>query len=514
MRGRAPFGDAYDADIERAVQALAAATGAHAGVFTETAFDDAADGLVKDLSGVVAPTLFEEFCRVPGRAWLDRTSHVAHDRFIDDLRTGGWDALLERQPLLPELIRRVVERWSRRYAEGIRHVHEDRDVLATAFSVDAPLVEATQLAETTVRLGDARGHRVVYKNRRVTLDVAWAELLRWFNDRGPAHDLMVPTVVDRRDHGYTDVVVPEPTADHQLEARWHRSGALMCLVHLLGGGDAHEGNVMVCGEHVVLIDAEKIMRPGIGGADVDDASVVMTGWLPSQPTYLRCGLVAELFQPRPQRWFNVGTDAVRQRPSGAIMATIRPRIAELFLTHGDRMIAALSDGFRDAARIVRHHGLPLDLFEHTRPRLIVRNSQEYIDAIDAIVQPSVLREPEQLDAVIDRVVGRPPVSVREVPAIWPAVAAAERDALRSLVIPRFSVWATGDELVVDDRAIGTAFVETPIDRAARFVRDLSADAVEGQVAMIRWSIEGARRGDFAGGVPRGFVRAGDLGASI
>jgi hypothetical protein len=511
MTLRVPFGAALAPEVDARVAAMLRAAGPAAGVLGPDAIEGARAALARDLCSVLAPTLLEEFRRVPGRRWLDRGSTAAHEQFVARLVDGGLARILDRLPRLAEYVDVVAARWERRWMDALTRFATD----APRLGLHVPVARAEQLAETTIRLTDAAGRDLVYKNRRVALDRAWSELLAWLNGHGPALDVLTSPVVDLRTHGYSDFVAANVTDDADTaRLRWQRAGMLMCLTHLLGGGDAHESNVSICGEHVVVIDAEKVLRPGLVADPSQEASVLSTIWLPTQYTYARCGVAAQAYSPRPQRWVNVGTDAVRQRPSGALLATIVPKVDRLFATSAAAMVAAMTAGFRDVYRIVSAHGLPLDLFEHTLPRVIVRGSALYIEALDALVRPENITDPDAVVRIASAAVSASPACVRHSPAIAAKVAAVERASLEALVIPRFSVWAVGDELLTGDENLGVVFAETPLDRAARFVAEMSDAVLEHQCDLIAATITAARDGLFAATPPRGFICGGDLAAAL
>jgi lantibiotic modifying enzyme len=449
-------------------------------------------GLAQELAAVTAQTLLERFLHHPGR-WPSPRSRVAHDQFVGRLLAGAMDRLLSELPVLAQIIEQVIDGWFARVSRMVGRVGRDRNHL-DQFSVRPPFARAVAPVDTVVELADGSGVCVLYKDRSLGMDAAFCELLRWINAKGPPCPLLIPGVVDRGAYGWM-AYVPERPASGPADRRAYltRAGMLACLVHAIGGGDVHAGNVRACGEHPVIIDGEVLLRPRRAGHDDPSPATLATGWLPSAHEVERCGLLAGLWQDRQRRWSHVGTDAIRQRPLRSPLAPIRPEIVRHFRGMLGAGTAQLCAGFAEMYALIAARGLPLEVFAQSRPRVLLRTSYLYQETIERSLQPAALSSAGDRAALIDRLVRRVPLALEAQP-VADAVADAERSAMLALAVPRFTTSATGRELFIGGALLGTPFRESPIERAHRFIASMSPSAMEAQCRVIAAAIAAVAAG--------------------
>jgi len=486
-----PFGDALAPTIDRACSTLTARDSS--AVLTTDAVRGLAAGLADDLARLTTTTLVERFLATPGRAWLDPDESTAYRAFEQDLADGGFVRLLAELPELGRLVDHTVTDWQLRAELLLTAVIEDAPLLSATFGVQPPFFDARLLGDRGTSLTDAHGTRVLFKARRLGMDHAFSELLRWFDEQSPSLPLFVPTICDRGRHGWAQYVPDAPPATRSERCdHFRRVGSLACITHVLGGGDMHEGNVRGFGPHPVVIDGEKLLRPAVP-AQEPGASALTTGWFPIPILGPRCGLAAELWRERPRRWLHVGSDAVRQLPQRALAAAYRPRAVEHFAVHGEEMIEHVTAGFREAYRLIAERGLPLDLFATCAPRVIVRNSLHYQEAIEASLRPEALACLDRRRAIFDDLTSVGVPALVDDPDTATAVRGAERRALDALVLPRFWAPAASRGLWCEDILLGEPFCESALDRAHRLVGEMSPAEADLQCREIAESIADAPR---------------------
>lgn len=464
-------------------------------VFTASALGGLLTGLASDLSFLLSPTLLDRFLSHPGRSWFDPRATEAHDRFVDQLQAGGLDAILADVPELAGLAGGVVERWVGRVGQMVERVAMDSALLEQRFGVRLPFEQANQVVDSAVELGDARGARVVYKSRSLSMDVAFCELLGWVNSRGPGLDLFVPRTVDRGAFGWMEHIAQRSAeGDEARDAYLTRVGMLLCLVHALGGGDVHAGNVRACGDHPVIIDSEVLLRPRRASEEGDAPSVLATGWLPTPLEIDRCGLALGLYVDRPSRWLHVGTDAMRCRPLRSPLAGARPEVVEHFRRDGARIGERVCNGFREVYDLLLHCRPPLEVFADAVPRVLLRTSYLYQETIERSLRPEALSSPGCRAGVIRALTERAPDAVPDAAGMRQAVALAERSSMDQLSVPRFATLATGRELLWGGEALGQPFRRSPLDRARRLLDRMSYLARDAECGTIIAAITSAADG--------------------
>lgn len=460
--------------------------------------------LLEDLSFAAAPTLFELFQDWPHRRRFSPTSTADYAAFTDAHLSVGSGAMLASAPTLGPILDAVVDRWWGRVSRLLDRLHSDRTLLDERFGLGATVVRLDPLFGGSIALTGTGGERVVYKDRPLGMDQAFAELLRWINARGRDLELHVPEVIDRGDYGWMSEVAHRPPQTDADRARyWRRTGMLVCLVHALGGGDLHAGNIHPLGQHPVILDAEVLLRPRRTGGLGATASALATGWLPTPTDVGLCGLACERFV-RPSRWVDAGTDAVRPRPLIPFHHELQRKLAETLHPDGRAAAAGITDGFSHAYRQLLTDPLPLEIFEQARPRVLLRPTIQYVVAITNSIEPSVLAADERA-RVTAKTIAAPPEALKTATATAEAVRQAEESALDRLEVPRFAMAAAGGPLLADGRRLGSLPGEAPMARARRLLSQMSLSALDDQCRAIVASITSAAKSD---AVPANVVATG------
>lgn len=275
--------------------------------------DAAERRLVREMATLCAPTLMLAWSAVRAAdqelAWSatpDATApnaaapliDRAYARFTRRLRDGGLAALLLDYPVLARLLATTAEHWSAATGALCARLIDDHALLGRVFAASGPPLGAAVDAEFGLsdphRGGEtvciarfASGRAVVYKPRGLGIEQRFYTLLRWLTAQGAALPLRALTVVDRGTYGWAEYAEPAPCRTRAEAARYaERMGALLAVHHALGGSDLHFENVVACGEHPVVIDAEALLQPalctpeaGSGDGPPPVRTVLQTGML-------------------------------------------------------------------------------------------------------------------------------------------------------------------------------------------------------------------------------------------
>jgi hypothetical protein len=497
---RAPFAAALAPWRTSARQRLLARVRAIDAVLGPRALDGLLANLDVELGVAAAPALLDAFRRDPDRRWFTRHTSDDYRAFAARLVDGRLDELLAGAPVLADLLELVAADWGARTVALTERLRSDRAALRERFGFRLPVARACPVVSTAIGLRDGDGQAVIYKARSLTMDAAFAALLRWLNTRAPAPALHVVEIVERPGYGWMTLVphgsIPGGTG---RAAYLVRSGMLLCLVHLLGGGDLHAANIRCANEHPVIVDAEVLLRPRRAGDDERGGfgpSVASTGWLPVPGDLDRCGLAAEHYRGRALPWLEIGTDGVRPRPQAHTRGRVRPRLVEAWAREAPDIVAHLCAGFSAGYALVRRHGLPLELFVGAAPRILLRTSRLYGDAIERSLAPACLTSVAARNRAFDWVDREIPPSLRRHPEVAARVAEAERASMRRLEMPRFVTPATARTLCCGDQVLGTPFDESPLERASRFLAAMSPAAEATQRKAIAGAVYAAASGSF------------------
>jgi lantibiotic modifying enzyme len=448
------------------------------------AVDDLTSGLVEDLGIAIAPTLLARFADVPGRQSVSPWSTVEHDAFVDSLLDGGLEHLLICRPALADLIEALGAAWQQRISQFLARIREDRLVLVERCGVALPFVEAQHVVGGSVLLTDKCQRRVVYKNRGVSMDAALAQALRWLNDQGLRHEFAVVDIVDRRTHGWMSYVAHDPPTNvADRSAYLHTTGALLALTTALGSADLHLANLRVDGTHPVILDAELLLRPRRASEVSDLPEVLTSGWLPFPGFVERSGLACELVETRPSRWQFLGTDGVRRRPRRPAEMKLRHALVHRLIAD-EPILPCISNGYAEMFRVLVRRGFPLEVFEGTEPRVVLRPSRLYDDAMARSVEPEALVSHRHRATAVENLVAVPPPSVANHPTVADAVRRIERSSVLSLHYPRFAAGVEDTSLRWDDQELGRPFAMSPLDRARARLAAMNDQSLAADLATI------------------------------
>ncbi|WP_420125413.1 type 2 lanthipeptide synthetase LanM [Longimicrobium sp.] len=107
--------------------------------------------------------------------------------------------------------------------------------------------------------------RVIYKPRSVDGEAGWAEIAGRVVREGLGLPSYQAGVAALDGYGFMEMVRDEPCKDEEGVRRcYRRYGAVIATAHALGTCDLHHENVVVTGEHPVVVDAEPLFRARLG----------------------------------------------------------------------------------------------------------------------------------------------------------------------------------------------------------------------------------------------------------
>lgn len=295
-------------------------------------------------------------------------------------------------------------------------------------------------------LSFANGSRVVYKPRPVSVHRHFHDIVEWFTARLRGPGLRTTRLLERNGFGWVEFVEAAPCADRaQVERFYHRQGALLALLHALGGTDIHYENLIACGEHPVLIDIETLFQPGfpvVPPTGSDPAALVLAAsvhritllprlLLGEDDAWDLSGLGGDkgtIASIEGITWEGAGTDEMRlvRRPAVSAGAANRPTLGGVDAEPAD-FTAALIAGFRDGyaailggrAELVSADG-PLQRFAEDDVRVIARATRTYAALLRESTHPDVLREATRYAGLLDllRTGDSAPLADAEIADLW------------------------------------------------------------------------------------------------
>jgi lantibiotic modifying enzyme len=346
----------------------------------------------------------------------------------------------------------IVDRWAEATALFLEHLEADGAALRASFGGIAAPVRAVAVSalsrsydggRRTLRVELEGGTTLVYRPAGLGLERAVADFAAWTKARCPELALETPALLDRGDHGWSELVREEPCADEAALARYYRrAGALLFWVHALRGRFFSHERLVARGEHPVLVDASTLLQESS-----PEASVLTTGLLPTFPRGLGPeGDLGGLTAPRERvgyperRWDGLATDRVSARieiargPRSAHIPTLAGR-DEPAVDHREE----IAFGFARACRAFVAHRDELLADGGPIARLATETVRAYASdpAVHGYLLARTLKARELREGV-DRgisIEGDLGFAARgELETTWP-LQVAEREALERLEVP-------------------------------------------------------------------------------
>ena len=365
------------------------------------------------------------------------------------------------------------------------------------------------------------GGALIYKPRSMAVDQAFAQLVRWTNERSGL-SLPVPVVLDRRSHGWTNFVGSADCVNESEVREAHfRAGGLLALLHLCGAHDVHYENIIFDRADPYVIDLETALAPYPRG--FGEAKIGRSRWKARQDTVLQTGYLP-----------------VRSYMNGAV---IDLSAVGLYKEQDSPVeMPVLDDQCRDEVKIVRRRGKMTPEFNHPRIAGDHRPAFEYPDEVQrgfSSVYTTLLANRAELTSAEGPLAAFADVEIRWVPRATleyaktqantyhpfalrdgvdhDVVAASVLDPrsrhgyLRRIVaaeiadiwrgdIPYFSASSSSRDVKTSSgKVISSFFEKSAYDGMLRRARQLSRSDLQRQHSIIRMSLSSVR---LAGGPPQ------------
>ena len=246
--------------------------------------------LLSRLAEIAAPTLYVEFVKglpkgpdlvsvLLGPPRVRSTVHF--DAFVRRHLEDGFDGLFLSYPVLGRLLATAVDDWSGAASEFLARFVSDREALGVGAIVHLRpgLSEPHNNGRSVLALETEGGRKLVYKARSVDGEAAFARMVEWCNSQGSAGwlPLFAASVTRRDGYGWMEFVEAAECRDEGEAARcFERVGELLGLLTVLQSTDVNRENLIIQGEHPVLIDAETLCQPD--ALPLDAAQPGTEGW--------------------------------------------------------------------------------------------------------------------------------------------------------------------------------------------------------------------------------------------
>jgi type 2 lantibiotic biosynthesis protein LanM len=485
--------------------------------------------LLRELSNLGMAALYERFARARNASppQHDAASPAQHDdtsrydRFVADMKAGGWRRLFEDKPVLLRLLATVTRQWIDTSREMVLRLDADlaairRDILHSG--------NAGRVAGFEGNLSDPHNHgrsvrivsfedgaRVVYKPKDLRLDAAWHALVERLNGAQAPFELKAVRAIALDGYGWTEFIDHAACADAEGFARFfRRAGGWLALFHCFAATDMHQENMIACGDHPVPIDLEMILQAGAeersaeapedlafaAAAEIVSNSVTAVGLLPAYGrspdniVFAVGGMTADWTAKTEVTWDKINSDAMRPAKSNQAAKTSPnlPHVDGRNAKFGDHVDDFVS-GFEQYANFLLRRGREarrselFDGFAGVPVRNVVRATRFYYMLLQRLRNHKTMDDGVIWSAQADFIARLSDWQSEHNP-LWP-LQRAERAALVALNVPHFVSPSDGQD--IGDANGNSVHIALPSGLGRARIRFENFDERE-----IAWQIEVVR----------------------
>ena len=362
---------------------------------------------------------------------------------VDGNRMPPLRALVRAYPVLARALGTVTAQWETSVSEMLARYVRDWPALrslagpgsprhpARIERVDCDLSDPHDGGRVVHVIRPETGAPVVYKPRSLAPEAAYQALIAWLNRRSAdsgVRELRQVAVLNRGSHGWMEFVRSRPcrTAHGRRRMR-ERCGVHLALAVVLGAVDLHQDNIILDGEHPVLVDLESMLHPRATCADAR-----------RQLAHLRARqsrpIIAVMCCPLRRTGLLPGSyrDADGRDASGFAHGLATASTMQDVIRAFARTMRLLG---RERARLTQRRG-PLGRIEELPTRVILRPTHTYRGLLAASLAPAFLADGRDRSLELDALARAVVPNASAPAALWPAVA-EERRALAAMDIPAF-----------------------------------------------------------------------------
>jgi len=503
--------------------------------------------LLKQLSDLATPAVYEAFAAarkaVPVTPDPAKPGTALYDKFVADMKAGGWRTLFTEKPVLLRLLAVLTRQWIDSTREFLLRLDADLATVRRVFfgaraggrvaAVEGDFSDPHNEGRSVKIVSFEDGTRVVYKPKDLRLDAAWHALVGRLNGAAPPLDLKSARAIACDGYGWTEFIAHDACTGEEGFARFfRRAGAWLALLHCFAANDMHQENMIACGEQPVPIDLETILQASAQAHAVADAadeayaaatdivanSVMTVGLLPAygrgvdDNVFAVGGMTADWNSKIKLTWSNINSDAMRPaktKESGGgtpNLPHIGGRYAK-FADHVDDFVAGFSAYANFLSRQSRGEaqGGLFDGFAGLLVRKVIRPTRFYYMLLQRLKNHRAMDDGATWSAQADFTARLADWEAESDP-LWP-LQRAERAALLALNVPHFLTPDDGNE-VRDQFGIAIRTDAAPgLQRARARVAAFESEEIDWQLTVIRQNLSAIARPATAPADGAGFKQA-------
>ncbi|MGI8745776.1 MAG: type 2 lanthipeptide synthetase LanM [Bryobacteraceae bacterium] len=491
--------------------------------------------LLRRLSQIAARTIAYELRMRRDQGELKGASPEERFRYYTGEVLGsseGRSALLSCHPVLARLLSTCTLQAIEATIEFLERLRLDRPELQSVFAKGTelgPLVafvggvsDAHDGGRSVWILRFDSGLKLVYKPRSLAMDAAFSGFIDFFNQAGHCSVHLRSTVVlPRNRYGWSEFIEQQDCGSEEEVTRYYRrQGVYASLVHFLCGVDFHSENFVAAGEDPMPIDLEGLLSLGVHvGTDqllklplplrplhyTVAATMMLPYWRAGEydrSLFSASGIAGSTQGAWPVKqpaWEGSGTDQLRlvYRYEDFIFDQSVPT-RNGHKVRADLYHAAIVSGFVEGYRTILAHrdallgpASPLSAFAHATSRVILRDTQEYVNLLSWCTSPDILKSGAALDVALETLAWTVPVLSDGKPC--PELLRVEKRSLWQRDIPILTCSPMScDVYTPGGQTLPAAVEHTSFHQMRRRIEQASEGDLEWQSELVRTMLQMVR----------------------
>ncbi|PAK44096.1 type 2 lanthipeptide synthetase LanM family protein [Priestia megaterium] len=205
---------------------------------------------------------------------------------------------LSTYPVLARLICEHIQRTTLFMSESIINFLNDYKEINEKIGIETKDIVEIEISGDSHNNGKgviiyhfSNNQKLVYKPHSLSTDVAFQELLQWFNKKNINKHFDIVKLIDKEKYGWVEFISnKECKSITQVNHFYEQQGQYLAILYMLNATDIHFENIIAKGEHPIIIDLEALFHNNTIFTDTKTAtnqallnlnkSVMRTGLLP------------------------------------------------------------------------------------------------------------------------------------------------------------------------------------------------------------------------------------------
>lgn len=180
------------------------------------------------------------------------------------------ESIFKEYPVLLRIILEVIKNCIDNYRQFLLRIESDHSLIVDQLcegkefisikKVDGQMSDTHHGGASVFKVTLDNGYQILYKPHQVFNEIKYLQLYEWCASKCNIFPYIYK-IIDKDNYGWVEFVTYEGCDNKkEIENYFYRFGIQTFIVYLLGAGDIHYENLIVHGEHPVIVDCETMLE--------------------------------------------------------------------------------------------------------------------------------------------------------------------------------------------------------------------------------------------------------------